>query len=108
MTEEEAKGKWCPFARVGGGPEVWNHVNRGVLSDGSPGLIRAATCVGSACMAWEWSEAKRSLAFLEAVQAHMKASAKPNFNKSVSEVWTESGGQFERVEGDCGLKRRAQ
>lgn len=35
MTEEEAKTKWCPFAR-----DV----------DGAP----TTNCIGSACMAWRW------------------------------------------------------
>lgn len=88
MTEDQANLTRCC------GPE-------GCGGNSSGGAERF--CIASHCMGWRWSEAKRSLAFLEAVQAHMKASAKPNFNKSVSEVWTESGGQFERVEGACGL-----
>lgn len=61
------------------------------------------SCVASKCSAWRWSEAKRTLAFLEAVQAHMKAQPKPNFNTSVAAVYAETGGQFERSEGYCGL-----
>ena len=53
MTEEEAKTKWCPFARV---------AKRGILpgrsynrwaDDWSPaGAVDGAKCIGSACMAW--------------------------------------------------------
>lgn len=57
MTEDEAKTKWCPFARVSA-----NHgdsaSNRSVgLDDGlgqEPHLFQASRCVGSACMAWRW------------------------------------------------------
>lgn len=59
-------------------------------------------------MSWRWSEAKRSAAFLEAVQKHMQADPKPNFNRSVQAVYAERGGQFERVEGYCGLAGRVE
>lgn len=40
MTEDEAKTKWCPFARV---------VDSARGTDGE-----GARCIGSACMAWRW------------------------------------------------------
>ena len=86
MTEDEAKTKWCPQSRC---------------ANQDPSLHD--NCIASMCMAWRWSEAKRSAAFLEAVQAHMVASDKPNFNTSVQAVYAETGGKFERSEGYCGL-----
>lgn len=49
MTEDEAKTKWCPFARV-----------EGPYAYGNPAINRTAKnqpakntrCIGSACMAW--------------------------------------------------------
>lgn len=87
MTEDEAKTKTCHRT-----------IGTGVTGN----------CAGSKCMAWAWSEAKRTAAFLEAVQARMQAQAKPNFNTAIQEVYAETGGQFARVEGDCGLKRGTQ
>lgn len=71
MTEEDAKSKWCPFARVaspavitpsGSTSEQWIGVagaNRGALServtvhtDGDASNPTSARCIGSACMAW--------------------------------------------------------
>jgi hypothetical protein len=45
VTEEEAKGKWCPHAMVKG-------TNRNVFT----GDVRDAgmVCVGANCMAWRW------------------------------------------------------
>jgi hypothetical protein len=62
MTEEEAKTKWCPFARErakqgmpdGGG----NRIPYGCADDGpvEADYIRETAmsfpCIGSACMAW--------------------------------------------------------
>ena len=119
MTEEEAKAKWCPFARtldyvsdvVRAGDDP---VFIGVTVNREPGGYDAAgnetvrilgrhRCIASACMAWRWSEAKRTAAFLEAVQQHMAGQPRPNFNTAVQAVYAERGGQFERSEGYCGL-----
>ena len=62
MTEDDAKTKWCPFARVvvgeiktGGyqqplGLPSHNRVALGQATVSPP----AALCIGSACMAWRW------------------------------------------------------
>jgi len=52
MTEEEAKTKWCPFARVldwGAAAEGFAAPNR--WHDGMH-TGKIANCIGSACMAW--------------------------------------------------------
>lgn len=89
MTENEAQITACC------GPEgvgFFNDVPR-------PARWRVA----SQCMAWRWSETKRTAAFLEAVQAKMQSQDKPNFNTATQAVYAETGGKFERVEGFCGI-----
>ena len=61
MTEEEARKKWCPFARQmveirsqGGGvtgPVAVASANR--FNDD-----KGTLCVASGCMAWRWGESK--------------------------------------------------
>lgn len=48
MTEEEAKVKWCPFARQLEGYAEKCSLNRNV--DDEPRTF----CIASACMAWRW------------------------------------------------------
>lgn len=102
MTEDEAKTKWCPHA-------VASHTDpRGMMGYERPELGLPANtfthaCIGSACMAWRWSEAKRTDAFLQAVREHMAKQDKPNMNTSVQKVYAERGGDFEYTEGRCGL-----
>lgn len=50
MTEDEAKTKWCPFARVLSSLQhgIGNRDVRG--GSYSPGAL----CIASACMAWRW------------------------------------------------------
>lgn len=69
MTEDEAKQRWCPFARVVVAVGRWvnaqkplasgNRLSASVVPDGAsredmtnPGASR---CIASACMAWRWS-----------------------------------------------------
>ena len=55
LTEQEAKAKWCPHARIvrvlaenaGGVPVTAATANR-MVSNGAP----VANCIGSQCMAW--------------------------------------------------------
>lgn len=52
MTEEEAKKKWCPFARVM--VTTGNNVT-GAFAVGSANRfegMKIALCIGSACMLW--------------------------------------------------------
>jgi hypothetical protein len=54
MTEDEAKTKWCPFARpVVGVPKGIGSTITGnrIGSD-----ISGSLCIASACMQWRWSE----------------------------------------------------
>ena len=61
MTEDEAKTKWCPFARVAGPVQSKAEgvsYNRWPPSDGTmKTMLRetpTARCIGSRCMAWRW------------------------------------------------------
>lgn len=51
MTEEEAKTKWCPFARV-----VDRQVELTAAANRWYGNAFSSNscCIGSACMAWRW------------------------------------------------------
>lgn len=104
MTEDEAKTKWCPAARFHAAPSDDIYSNRDDMLKSSI----HSRCLGSDCMAWRWDEAKRTLAFLEAVQAYMKTQPKPNFNTATQAVYAESGGRYERIEGGCGLAGAVQ
>jgi hypothetical protein len=58
MTEEEAKQRWCPFARVvmtdedGGDPSGVNANRVGVRGTSDVRTHAATLCIASACMAW--------------------------------------------------------
>jgi hypothetical protein len=53
MTEEEAKTKWCPFARLTFSTEGFAAGNR---FDDCAWAEKRALCIGSACMAWRWGD----------------------------------------------------
>lgn len=51
MTENEAKGKHCPFGRIReGGATTTAAVNRSPDGTSKGGSL----CLGSKCMAWDW------------------------------------------------------
>jgi hypothetical protein len=57
VTEDEAKTKWCPFARVGSGASGLGSLNRDAHPDSMFGrnqLPQLSMCIASACMAWRW------------------------------------------------------
>jgi len=60
LTEEEAKTKWCPMARVVTYDALASEFDAGTpvgmcAANRSIGKISAdAKCIGSACMAWQW------------------------------------------------------
>lgn len=56
MTEEEAKSKWCPFARV---YERGNRPFRAPRKRKSP-MHDKTRCIGSECMAWRWQPGQGS------------------------------------------------
>jgi hypothetical protein len=68
MTEDEAKTKWCPFARVAARANSEGHGtsgNRWPDQDDATGTSDACyRCIGPACMAWraqtivEWRDKK--------------------------------------------------
>lgn len=49
MTEDEAKTKWCPFAR---NAEVSEYGSQNRTTDGE--LDKACLCIGSQCIAWKY------------------------------------------------------
>jgi hypothetical protein len=47
MTENEAREKWCPFARV----SAYDHSPN---KDSGGNIRPGAYCIASRCMAWRW------------------------------------------------------
>jgi len=58
MTEEEAKKRWCPFARVISGDDPERAPNgpynrdHWITDEGVEDTIHRSTCIASDCMAW--------------------------------------------------------
>lgn len=50
MTEDEAKTKWCPMARVGSSSSGNGALNK----DWARGPVAASMCIASECMMWRW------------------------------------------------------
>jgi hypothetical protein len=49
MTEDEAKTKWCPQARLA---SSGGSVNRYHVGGMGGGVVSGSNCIASACMAW--------------------------------------------------------
>ena len=83
-TEDEAKTKWCPFARaLYVGPTGHQQFPSNRLSKGENGAVIPpdSLCIASACMAWE-----------------------PETKYSARTEW--AGEDVPTGRGDCGLKRK--
>jgi len=61
VTEDEAKTKWCPFARIVAGHNEGGNIrvtapqapfNRIDVHEAPPDFFAGAKCIASACMAW--------------------------------------------------------
>ena len=82
MTEEEAKTKWCPFARVGSSTSGLGGFNRFIEPVSADSDARAR-CLGSACMAFrrlpvvDWSHQFKELLdgnnWIGAIKLHRQA-----------------------------------
>jgi hypothetical protein len=67
MTEDDAKGRWCPFARIVNGTFAEDNstshdsmqapYNR-IVEGARYGFPKAGGCIASACMAWRTVPAK--------------------------------------------------
>lgn len=66
MTEEEARARWCPFARVPlyaaqpvqeESPTAANRAPPGANDATRAGVERETRCLGAGCMAWRWAPA---------------------------------------------------
>ncbi len=91
MTEEQAKTKWCPFARIFPAGDFWQSSNgrdmtvlQASLAEGDLGNL--SRCIGSACMAWRWEE----LGGFERL-----------LDRNTPQVWVKSGNST--TDGHCGL-----
>ncbi len=93
LTEEQAKEKWCPFARVVIGDEVarasGNRFTSGHYHN------EAARCLGSGCMLWKWGPAE----FLR-----LDANGNPDPDLSGPSPWTYP--KEESGRGYCGFGGR--
>lgn len=99
MTEDEAKTKWCPFARVGFySPATMHYPAEHALlgnreaADGA--LQPASLCIGSACMAWREREPQ-----IERRQTGLGRMPVEPYERYVQEGWR----QVDRPPGEEGL-----
>lgn len=88
ITEDEARKKWCPFARLNSGA---NRSLHGIykVADGT-------NCIASDCMAWEWFDGVSD----DGTACHHTPTAMlPRV------VENKEGFPLSERRGDCGLKR---
>lgn len=65
MIEDEAKKKWCPFARVSltrDNNECYQIGNRAVVEGDVTNQSPIGLCIGSKCMAWQETQSGKSMA----------------------------------------------
>lgn len=83
MTEDEAKTKWCPFAKR----TIWG-ISAGVNRDGGgDNIIDSCECIGSKCMAWRYIQPphKKGDIFFTTDHVVCLDKHKVTFNKNTAE-----------------------
>ena len=114
VTEEEAKERWCPFARApgrmlgrrenGDSMDVVGFCpqNRGYAT-GVP--LDNCRCIASQCMAWRWQPLQADQPFMDAVKARMEEAGEPmsKATKYVRAHLAELGLPDKPYRGICGL-----
>lgn len=104
MTEDDAKTKWCPFVRSGMTDVNGSPVNRWAANPTDSGVadyygddkelrIRWNKCIGSACMAWRYTN-KSAM--------HDRKRWIDTQDKTADEAYAEYLTDFP-LEGRCGL-----
>lgn len=100
MTDEEAKTKWCPFARPAEvRPDDCGEVrgNRNMNGTADPGAL----CLGSGCMAWRFTDKRAG----RAVEIIENPQGPPDLSEDhiwVSLPGNDRWGRYKRA-GYCGL-----
>lgn len=104
MTEEEARTKWCPFAK--------SRVVECVNSDGDTetsciqkGGKLTVSCIGSACMAWRWDQSRigRNDAGLTKIEAIREYRAEHRSDLQTAKEAVERAWSEPKTVGYCGL-----
>ncbi len=104
MTEDDAKTKWCPHARILGqgrdldGCAVAGTVNRGQGFE--------ARCIASACMAWRWQLERLGENKIQAIKRYREENA--GVDLKGAKDWVEAHPEYVRQpiaarQGFCGL-----
>lgn len=106
VTEDEAKNKWCPHARVAG-RMINASANRlqQQTDNGVPVCITGSTCIGSHCMFWRWGPHAPYLRSSTPVDGWDHIPVPDCYERdSNAEFWQEPGAQnLKRRPGWCGI-----
>src|ERR1700753_3077279 len=108
MTEDEAKTKWCPFARSmisienRGNPLAVASANR--FPGDTSGSEKGSLCVASGCMAWRCFPREDGESLLDAIRRHR---AEHNSELRVAKDYVEAHPEYRRTsnalpQGYCG------
>ena len=54
-TEEQAREKWCPFARIGFGMNAPDHTCLAATGNRVTTMDDECNCIASECMVWRWA-----------------------------------------------------
>lgn len=108
MRVEEAKKKWCPYARVAVNDGQFS-ANRAEGPDPyEPVAFYNSTCMGPNCMAWRWKpmmadDAYKNAVIKAAAEIGDKSETKVKAARHVNENRAQYGLPTEPFDGYCGL-----